>query len=73
MIGYDPLNEPIPANVYNDLTLLIPGKLDKTLLAPLMTRVFNEAYIPAANDKIMMFEPAQFPDNFFGFVSSVGY
>jgi len=33
-------------------------------LQPLYARVFKEAYLPAGNEKLMFFEPAQIPDTF---------
>ena len=32
IIGYDPINEPFPGNVFGDPTLILPGKHDKTYL-----------------------------------------
>lgn len=28
VLGYDPLNEPLSANMYKDINLLLPGKCD---------------------------------------------
>ena len=66
MLGYDPLNEPFPSNMYTNPELVYePGRFDRTALQPLYHRVFQEAYHPADASKLMFFEPAQFPD-FFG-------
>lgn len=63
IIGYDPLNEPFPANFYKDPSIIYtPGKFDNIGLEPLYARAYNEAYIPADSSKIMFFEPTQFPD-----------
>ncbi len=44
VIGYDPLNEPFPANMLKDLELILePGNFDRTLLQPMYKRAF-EAY-----------------------------
>jgi hypothetical protein len=33
VIGYDPINEPFPANIYEDIELVdVVGKFDKELL-----------------------------------------
>ena len=66
VIGYDPINEPFPANIYKNPELWYKvGTFDATVLQPLYSRVFEEAYAPAGNSKIMFFEPAQFPDTIF--------
>jgi endoglycosylceramidase len=63
IVGYDPLNEPFPSNIYADPTLFLePGKFDRVALQPLFNRTFVEAYQPADSSKIMFFEPTQFPD-----------
>ena len=63
IVGYDPLNEPFPANIFADPSLfLVPGKFDTVGLQPLFNRTFVEAYKPADESKIMFFEPTQFPD-----------
>ena len=37
VLGYDPLNEPWPANFYHDFSLFyIPWKFDQTILYPLL-------------------------------------
>ncbi|TNV80334.1 hypothetical protein FGO68_gene8931 [Halteria grandinella] len=66
VVGYDPLNEPFPSNMYTHPELVgVPGLFDREALQPLYSRVFNEAYLPAGGQKAMFFEPAQFPD-FYG-------
>lgn len=45
VVGYDPLNEPFPSNMFSDLSLLYsPGKFDRVALEPLYTRAWKEAY-----------------------------
>lgn len=39
VVGYDAINEPLPANVYQDLFLLLPHNFDKSELTPLYERV----------------------------------
>jgi hypothetical protein len=44
-VGYDPLNEPFPGNIFKNISLIVePGKFDKDLLEPLYSRAFLEAY-----------------------------
>ncbi|TNV80046.1 hypothetical protein FGO68_gene7620 [Halteria grandinella] len=63
VIGYDPLNEPFPSNIYTNLSLIYePGLFDSEKLQPLYTRAFNEAYLASGDPKISFFEPSQFPD-----------
>lgn len=61
VVGFDPLNEPAPANNVKDPTLLIPGVMDKKHLAPTYAKVFEKYTL---NDKngIMWFEPVFNPD-----------
>mmetsp|Transcript_11391 Transcript_11391/g.1706 ORF Transcript_11391/g.1706 Transcript_11391/m.1706 type:complete len:82 (+) Transcript_11391:553-798(+) len=35
VLGYDPINEPLSANMYKDINLLLPGKNDYKNLQPL--------------------------------------
>jgi endoglycosylceramidase len=73
VVGYDPLNEPFPSNIYTDPELFYsPGAFDHKVLQPLYKRVFEEAYLPASSSKIMFYEPAQIPDAMFhsGFTDS---
>lgn len=64
VLGFDPLNEPFPSNIYTNPDLFyMPGEFDKATLQPLYKRVFEEAYLPVGGR--MWFEPAQFPD-FYG-------
>jgi len=42
VVGYDPLNEPFPANPARDPMLLVPGHMDKTYLTPLYERTFEK-------------------------------
>ena len=44
VVGYDPFNEPLPANMLQDMTLFTPGVADRKLLAPMYSRVY-EKYI----------------------------
>ena len=42
VIGYDPINEPFPANIYTEPELtIIPGLFDSELLQPLYKNSFN--------------------------------
>ena len=71
VIGYDPLNEPFPANPARDPMLFMPGHFDKKYLAPLYSNLF-EKY----QGKQMWFEPVPFPDEvgaLSGFVFPVGF
>lgn len=61
VVGFDPLNEPYPANNVKDPTLLIPGVMDRKHLAPTYARVF-EKYIGNDEDAVMWFEPVTNPD-----------
>jgi endoglycosylceramidase len=59
VVGYDPLNEPFPSNIYTDPELFYaPGSFDRKILQPLYKRVFEQAYLPASTSKIMFYEPA---------------
>lgn len=66
VVGYDPINEPFPANIYKNPELIYDvGRFDRTVLQPLYTRIINESYGPASDNKIVFFEPGQFPDTIF--------
>jgi aryl-phospho-beta-D-glucosidase BglC (GH1 family) len=66
VVGYDPINEPFPANIYKNPELWYQvGTFDASVLQPLYSRIYEEAYAPASDSKIMFFEPAQFPDTVF--------
>eukprot|EP00347_Sterkiella_histriomuscorum_P001400 403372181 len=76
VIGYDPINEPWPANFYKEFSLFYDQtKFDRTYLFPLLQRV-HKAIRFYDNEKIIYFEPAQFPDTFplFGGIpASIGF
>jgi hypothetical protein len=62
VIGYDPINEPYPSDYWVDPTLITePGKFDRVKLQPLYSRIYDVLMIQN-DDKIMFFEPGQFPD-----------
>jgi len=61
-LGFDPLNEPFTSNFLTDPHLFVPGVQDRKELAPMYTRIFNEAYTKNDPESIMWFEPNQFPD-----------
>ena len=42
VVGYDPLNEPFPANPARDPLLLAPGHHDKEYLAPMYSKIFEK-------------------------------
>lgn len=72
VIGYDPLNEPFPANPARDPMLFTPGHMDKTYLAPMYAKI-HERF---ENKTQMWFEPVPFPDEagvMNGFVFDVGF
>lgn len=58
VIGYDLLNEPLPANVWKDPLLNIPGIFDRLGLQP-MYQNLNAAIRQYSDDKIIMFEPVE--------------
>jgi len=68
VIGFDPLNEPLPANAYKDLFLLLPHNFDRWELTPLYENIFKkyEANRPqslGSDDKnVMFFMPGQIGD-----------
>jgi hypothetical protein len=64
-MGFDPLNEPTVSgdNLFNAVNNIArQGQLDKTVLQPFFSRIFQEAYKAANNGSIMYFEPVVFPD-----------
>ena len=70
--GFDPLNEPsvgLNKTLVGALAQLLPGNMDKSVLNPLYTRVFDKLKAADSNS-IMMFEMPPFPDqlgvNLFG-------
>jgi hypothetical protein len=58
-MGFDPLNEPEASadNILRTVENIRQGFFDKTLLQPMFTRLYNEAYKVAGNNSIMVFEP----------------
>ena len=41
VLGYDPLNEPFPSNMYTDPSLMYePGRFDKYTLQPFYKKIF---------------------------------
>jgi len=75
VVGYDPLNEPFPANPARDPMLFMPGHMDKQYLAPLYTQIF-EKYQTHDTNQQMWFEPVPFPDEvgvLSGYVFGVGF
>ena len=75
VVGYDPLNEPWPGNPIKDLSLLLPGHMDKKYLAPMYEQVF-EKYQTHDSTKQMWFEPTTFPDSIpfnGGYIFHVGF
>ncbi|TNV80325.1 hypothetical protein FGO68_gene10517 [Halteria grandinella] len=77
IVGYDPLNEPFPSNVYKDPEIVFePGLFDERSLEPLYSRTYLEAYKPADAGNMMFFEAAEFPDEmgiFGGLVFNLGF
>ena len=76
IVGYDPINEPWPANFYKDFTLMLnQQKFDREVLFPLLKKV-HDVIRKNVNDMIYFFEPAQFPDTLpfmGGIVAHVGF
>jgi aryl-phospho-beta-D-glucosidase BglC (GH1 family) len=65
VIGFDPLNEPIPSSIWRNPALKLPKRFDKTELTPLYEKIFQkykENQVSADEPNIMFFEPAQWPD-----------
>jgi endoglycosylceramidase len=76
VLGYDPFNEPWPADIYHDFDLFYKTeKFDHTKVEPLMKNAHN--HIRKHDDEsILFFEPAQFPDTLpflGGLVEHVGF
>ena len=75
VLGYDPLNEPFPANPARDPMLFTPGHMDTEYLAPLYTQLY-EKYSTNDKEQQMWFEPVPFPDEvgfMSGYVFDVGF
>ena len=75
VVGYDPLNEPFPANPARDPMLFWPGHMDKKYLSPMYAKLF-ERYQAHDPEQSMWFEPGPFPDSFGffgGFIFPVGF
>lgn len=76
MIGYDPLNEPFPANIYKDPLLVVEHwRFDEEKLGPMFKKAYDK-YQLHDSSKIMMFEGTQFPDIWGilgGIVWNIGY
>jgi endoglycosylceramidase len=75
VVGYDPLNEPFPANPARDPLLFTPGHMDQKYLAPLYEQVYEKYQSHDANQQ-MWFEPVPFPDEagiLSGYVFPVGF
>lgn len=76
VVGFDPLNEPFFGNMLKHPKNILPGNFDKTGLAPMYERIYNEAYKRADKESVMWFEPDQFPDQIplgAGYPFSVGF
>ncbi|XXQ34777.1 Glycoside hydrolase family 5 domain-containing protein [Plasmodiophora brassicae] len=75
VVGYDLLNEPWIGNVWDNIRLIEPGYVDRTLLQGLHHDVHNA--IREADDKtLVIYEETQFPDSFpifGGLVHEVGF
>jgi len=75
VLGYDLLNEPWAGNIWEDSSVIEPGKTDKKYLQPLYQRL-NTVIRGIDTEKILFFEPTQFPDTMpvlGGVVSDVGF
>ena len=75
VVGYDPFNEPFPANPVRDPLLATPGHMDQKYLAPMYEKAYEKYQ---SHDKMqqMWFEPVPFPDEagvLSGFVFPVGF
>lgn len=44
VVGYDPLNEPSPANPARDPTMNVHGVMDRKYLTPTYGKIFDKAY-----------------------------
>lgn len=64
VVGFDPINEPCIGftSFANALNTIWPGNMDREILAPMYTRIF-EKIKAASPDAVMMFEPpVAFPE-----------
>ena len=57
VVGYDPLNEPLPGNPFHNLGLELPQVADKVTLTPLYSNVY-ETYKKNDKNSLMWFEPS---------------
>ena len=76
MIGYDPLNEPLPSNPIRDPFLLLPGTFDQEQLDPLYSKLFkiyDKNSVSRTDPNVMFFEPGQWPDQKDSKVFSLGF
>lgn len=58
VVGYDPINEPLPADLYEEPSYAVPGVFDKEGLQPLYIK-FNNMLRKNDMKKIIFFEPIQ--------------
>mmetsp|Transcript_10312 Transcript_10312/g.10251 ORF Transcript_10312/g.10251 Transcript_10312/m.10251 type:complete len:530 (+) Transcript_10312:35-1624(+) len=58
VVGYDPINEPLAADMYTEPTYAVPGVFDKEGLQPLYQKV-NNVVRKYDSNKILFFEPVQ--------------
>eukprot|EP00347_Sterkiella_histriomuscorum_P013225 403365531 len=75
VVGFDPLNEPMPHAFDNPNYVLQDGLFDKEILQPLYKRVYD-AFSQTDKTKVMFFEPSQQGDmsgNDGGMVIPVGF
>lgn len=72
VIGFDPINEPFPADFMADPSILKPGAFDRQKLAPLYEKLL-EKYTKHNPNAIMYFETGQFPDSYLGNVFEGGF
>jgi hypothetical protein len=72
VVGFDPINEPFPADIGKDTSLMEAGVFDSKLLAPLYEKV-HEKYIAANPQSINYFETGQYPDAYLGVVNPAGF
>lgn len=61
IIGFDPMNEPAPANPAREPFLFMPGYFDDKYLSPFYNKIF-ETYYKNDPSKLMWFMPTQVPD-----------
>lgn len=60
VIGFDPINEPLPSNPIRDPFLLLPGRFDQEQLDPLYSKLFkiyDKNSVSRTDPNIMFFEP----------------